>query len=199
MERLVRLFAAAGVTCVADVRSHPYSQRHPHFNRPDLDAELALHGIRYVFLGDCLGGRPDEDAVYEADGRVDYERVRATAAFQRGLDRLVEHARASAVVMLCAEEDPLDCHRGLMITPALVGRGIAPLHLRGDGSAEATAAMEARLLAETRVGAGIVDGLFAGVLSADDRRELLAAAYRLMGRRKAFQRRREAEGAGDVG
>jgi uncharacterized protein (DUF488 family) len=195
----VRLLVAAGVTCVADVRSHPFSQRHPQFNRPDLDAELALHGIRYVFLGDALGGRPADDTVYDPGGRVDYERARMTATFRQGIDQLVQGARASAVAMLCAEEDPLDCHRGLMITPALVGRGVEPLHLRGDGSTETTAAMEARLLAETGVGAGILDGLFAGVLSGDDRRELLAAAYRAMGRRKAFQRPRDPEPRGDRG
>jgi hypothetical protein len=89
--------------------------------------------------------------------------------------------------MLCAEEDPLDCHRGLMIAPALVERGIAPAHLRGDGSLETTPALEKRLLAETKVDDGAMDGLFAAALTADDRREMLAEAYRIMGRRKAYR------------
>src|SRR5262249_733507 len=93
------------------------------------------------------------------------------------------------IAMLCAEEDPLDCHRGLMITPALTQHDIAPLHLRGDGRTETTAEMETRLLAETRVASGILDGLFAATISAGERRQLLADAYRIMARRKAFRRR----------
>jgi hypothetical protein len=89
--------------------------------------------------------------------------------------------------MLCAEEDPLDCHRGLMITPALLECGISPIHLRGDGSAETTETMEERLLAATGVGAGILDGLFAVCVTAEERRDLLAEAYRSMAQRKAFR------------
>lgn len=97
-----------------------------------------------------------------------------------GLDRYTP-------ALLCAEEDPLNCHRGLMITPALVERGLAPVHLRGDGSAETTAAMEQRLLAETGVGAGVLDGLFAAAVPDDERRRMVAEAYRLRARRKAFR------------
>jgi hypothetical protein len=98
-----------------------------------------------------------------------------------------------AVALLCAEEDPLDCHRGLMITPALRERGLAPIHLRGDGSSETTAEMEKRLAAETKAGAGILDGLFADLLSGEERRTFLEDAYRIMSRRKAFRVRLEGE------
>jgi hypothetical protein len=94
--------------------------------------------------------------------------------------------------MLCAEEDPLDCHRGLMIAPALVTQGIATAHLRGDGRIETTAEMETRLLAETKVGSGILDGLFAAMVSEAERRQYLAEAYRVMARRKAFRQRSDA-------
>jgi hypothetical protein len=193
MEHFLGLLVRAGVTALADVRTHPSSRRHPHTNRPLLVAALKRHGIAYVFLGDTLGGRPPDRDLYDADGRVDYERVRRTADFQRGLDRLLHGLAGFRVAMMCGEEDPLSCHRGLMITPALVERGLAPLHLRGDGSIETTEALERRLLDETQVGAGIVDGLFAATLTAEDHRDLLAQAYRAMARRKAF-RLRPAEG-----
>src|SRR5947199_7614 len=77
-----------------------------------------------------------------------------------------------ASAMRSAWEDPLDCHRGLMIAPALVERGLAPLHLRADGRVESTAEMEGRLLAETKVGVGILDGLFAGSLGRKERQDL---------------------------
>ena len=177
LPHLIELLRAAGVEAVADVRSSPFSRRHPDFNRPELEFGLKAAGIVYVFLGALLGGRPQPAELYDEEGRVDYRRVRATDFFRRGLVR-VERARGKyRVALLCAEEDPLDCHRGLMIAPALVERGLQPGHLRGDGSVETTAQFEARLQAETGV-----DGLFA-----------LEEAYLVMARRKAFRLRPGAE------
>src|SRR5262249_45107124 len=102
------------------------------------------------------------------------------------------------VVLLCSEEDPLVCHRGLMITPAVVEQGIAPVHLRGDGSQESMAEFEERLLTETKVGEGILDGLFAATLTRQDRQRLLDEAYRVQARRKAF-RLRDRVGVGQQG
>jgi hypothetical protein len=187
--RFLALLREAQVTAVADVRSSPFSQRYPQFSRGELEQELRAADLVYVYLGNFLGGRPQHPSLYTADGRVDYERVRATRSFQLGLDRLRTGLDDYAVALLCAEEDPLDCHRGLMITPAIKEHGLAPVHLRGDGSVETTAAMEDRLLAVTKVGVGIVDGLFADMVSADERALLLADAYRVMARRRAFRHR----------
>jgi uncharacterized protein (DUF488 family) len=186
---LLRLLRAASVTALADVRSSPYSQRYPQFNRPEVERALNEEGIAYVFLGDRLGGRPRPRELYDAEGRVNYERVRATASFRDGLEELTRYLEPCTVVMMCSEQDPLDCHRGLMIAPALTKRGIAPGHLRRDGSIESTAEMEQRLLAATGVGEGLLDGLFAATLDAEERRALLAEAYRVMSRRKAFRLR----------
>jgi uncharacterized protein (DUF488 family) len=186
LPRLVELLRAAEVEAVADVRSHPFSRRLPQYNRPELEHGLAAAGIAYVFLGDLLGGRPDQPGLYDEEGRVDYARVRATNFFARGLDRVAQARKKYRVALLCAEEDPLDCHRGLMIAPALVERGIVPAHLRGDGSVESMAAMEDRLLAETGQ-----DGLFAQ--TEEDRREALETAYRVMAQKKAFRLRPDKE------
>jgi uncharacterized protein (DUF488 family) len=187
MGRFLELLRQAGIAVVADVRSSPFSRRLPQFNRPQLEADLRRAGIAYVFLGDQLGGRPRSTDLYDAEGRVDYEAVRRTAAFQQGLARLIRGADRHTVAMMCSEADPLDCHRGLMIAPALVERGLAPQHLRKDGTRETTAEMEDRLMRDTGVGAGVLDGLFAAILTDDERRTLLAEAYRLMARKKAYQ------------
>ncbi|HJT79093.1 MAG TPA: DUF488 domain-containing protein, partial [Gemmataceae bacterium] len=186
-EGFLRLLRGAGVGLVADVRSRPFSGRWPHFNRPELERALRAAGIGYVFLGDQLGGRPGRAGLYTAEGRADYEGIRRTPEFNAGLDRLIGEAERGTVAMLCSEADPLDCHRGLMIAPALVARGLAPGHLRRDGTVETTAEVEARLLAETKVGEGITDGLFAALVTPAEREQLLAEAYRVMACRKAYQ------------
>jgi hypothetical protein len=184
-EIFLALLRQARVTAIADVRSSPFSRRLPQYNRSELEALLSQHDIVYVFLGDQLGGRPRDLDLYDAEGRVDYERVRATAFFRKGLERLLMGTEEYTVAMLCSEEDPLDCHRGLMIAPALGELNVAPQHLRKDGRLESTSEMEERLLTETRVGEAERGGLFQ--LSDEDRRAILAEAYRVMARRKAFQ------------
>jgi uncharacterized protein (DUF488 family) len=186
-DRFIDLLRRAGVTAIADVRSTPYSQRQPQFNRPELAEKLPPLGIAYSFLGNQLGGRPPDPDVYESDGRLNYERVRASSSFRDGISDLMRVGEKHSAAMLCAEEDPLHCHRGLMITPALSKLGIATVHLRGDGTAESTEEMEQRLIDETGIGAGILDGLFASLISAEERAERIADAYREMAKKRAFR------------
>jgi hypothetical protein len=80
-----------------------------------------------------------------------------------------------------------------MISPALVDRKILPNHLRGDGALETTEEFEARLLAETKVGVGILDGLFTEVIDGEERQRLLEEAYRVQARRKAFRLRTDTQ------
>lgn len=155
---------------------------------------MSEYGLAYVFLGDPLGGRPASRWLYDDEGRVDYERVRRTEAFQDAIEMLISGSFDPAIALLCSEEDPLDCHRGLMIAPALRERGFAPQHLRRNGALETNDEMETRLLRETGTGAGLVDGLFAAMLSAEDRRALLDEAYRRRAQRKAYRLQPEDEG-----
>lgn len=193
LEQFLALLQAAGVTALADVRSSPFSRRHPQFNGPELAVALRAAQIAYVFLGDQLGGRPRSGDLYDEDGRVDYELVRATPTFQGGLARLLHGAEQYCIAMMCGEEDPLDCHRGLMIAPALVEHGVQPGHLRKDGEIETMTEMETRLLHETGRNAGVLDGLFREQLNEEDRRAELAEAYRCLARKKAFHRPPEEE------
>lgn len=187
LDAFVGLLKRHDITAIADVRSQPFSGRQPHFNREALAPALREHGIAYVFLGEELGGRPGQPSLYDADGRVDYRRVRAQDFFQRGLERLENAQGKYTVALLCSEENPLDCHRGLMIAPALSERGLAPTHVRGDGSLETMAEMEQRLLDETGVDGGFLGGLFDASFSDADRREMLAEAYQAMARKKSFR------------
>lgn len=135
------------VEIVCDVRSRPQSFRFPQFDQEPLRQSLAEHGVRYEFLGEELGGRPSDPKLYRPDGCVDYAACARSFGFQRGFERLVELNRVSAVALLCAEEEPLECHRFLMICPALVEAGILPLHIRSGGGVEAQRETEDRLLA----------------------------------------------------
>lgn len=169
-DAFIGLLRQHGITAVADTRSRPFSRFRPEFNHESLKAMLRQHGIAHVFLGRELGGRPEDPDLYDPEGWADYERVRASALFQSGIDRLRQGLRDYTIVLLCGEEDPLDCHRGLMITPALKELGLPPFHIRRDGSLESTDAFEARLQEETGIGPMFPE-----------------EAYRVMNRKKAFR------------
>jgi uncharacterized protein (DUF488 family) len=166
-DRFMALVQDAGVTAVADVRSVPFSRRFPWFSGPSLAARLQGAGIAYLPLGDALGGRPRDPALY-CDGVADYERMAATPQFRAGLDRLGEAVGRFRLCVMCAEREPLDCHRCLLVARALAQRGLALGHILTQGTIEPHAATEARLLGRARGS----DDLFG------DRAEALAQAYR---------------------
>lgn len=134
------------IKMVCDVRSRPGSFRFPQFNREPLMAQLASAKIIYQFFGDQFGGRPLDSRYYRPDGLVDYAARRKAPDFSEGLDRLLGFAKSQNLVLMCAEEDPLHCHRFLMICPSLVQRGIQPVHLRRGGTVESQGDAEDRLL-----------------------------------------------------
>ena len=133
------------VTALADVRSTPYSRFNPQFNRESLGGSLKKCGIEYVYLGHALGGRSDDPACYE-NGQVRYARVAATESFQHGLNRVIRGAANHSIVLLCAEREPLECHRTLLVARALHERGIDVAHIHADGHLEPHDATMNRLL-----------------------------------------------------
>jgi uncharacterized protein (DUF488 family) len=134
VDRLIGLLRAARIEVLADVRSQPYSRHNPQFGRENLKTSLEQEaGLRYVFLGAELGGRPPEPEFRDGHGHVRYELVRASERFRGGLDRLLTGAASYRVALMCSEEDPVRCHRRRLITPALMQAGVEVRHLRGDG------------------------------------------------------------------
>lgn len=142
--KFVRLLKQHRIEAVADVRSSPYSQYNPQFNREPLQRALREHGIAYVFLGEELGARRSEPECY-VNGRADYSLIAKMPAFIRGLDRLIRDAAKKRIAMMCAEKDPLDCHRCILVSPPLLKRGINVQHIHDDGTLESQEQAERRL------------------------------------------------------
>ena len=134
-DAFIALLQQAGITALADVRSQPYSRLHAQFNREPLQEALRAAGIQYVYLGDLLGARSDDPACYE-NGRVHYARLAQTESFQTGLDRVIAGARQYRIALMCAEKDPLDCHRTILVSRQLTARGVNVTHILADGGVE---------------------------------------------------------------
>lgn len=133
LDHFLGLLATHGVGVLADIRSHPYSRFAPHFNREPLLQALARQRVEYDFLGRELGGRPEGAEYYDDEGHVLYGRVAGSVLFAAGLERLERGRGRSRVAIMCSEEDPMHCHRRLLVARVLLERGVDVLHLRGDG------------------------------------------------------------------
>ena len=136
LDHFLDLLRANEVDVLVDVRSWPRSGYSRHFDQAPLRRSLEAAGVRYLFLGVELGGRPDDLDCYDETGHVLYDRVAASAPFSAGIDRLLQGMSRYRVAMMCSEESPLECHRRLLVGRVLADRGVTVRHIRGDGHVE---------------------------------------------------------------
>lgn len=136
LEEFLNLLQKHRLEVLVDVRSSPYSAYASDFNKEAIEAPLRARGIRYLFLGDLVGGRAEGEQFYDPQGRVLYDRLAESAGFRQGIQRLLGGIENYRVVLMCGEEDPTDCHRRLLIGRVLRGHGVRVLHVRGDGQVQ---------------------------------------------------------------
>jgi len=146
VEAFVKLLKETQIAAIADVRSTPYSRWQPQFNRDALRKILAEHRISYVFLGAELGGRGADDSVRDENGRVQYKYIGESPGFHEGLRRVRAGSERMRLALMCAESEPLECHRGILISRFLVAQDVHMLHIHADGHIEAHYDAEHRLL-----------------------------------------------------
>jgi len=172
----VALLRQHAIDAVADVRSSPYSPRNPQFNRETLEKALREASVKYVFLGRELGARREERSCY-IGGQARYDLVKDLPLFRQGLERVRRGTESMRIALMCAEKDPITCHRMVLVTRALADFGLSIEHIREDGRIESTAEAEARLHEASGVPR---EDLFR------PKEELLAEAYRVQGLRLAW-------------
>ena len=164
------------VTAIADVRSSPYSRMNPQFNRDQLKRSLQEENIAYVFLGQELGARRDEECCY-ADGVTRYELIAKTGAFIDGLKRIRDGSQSHRIALMCAEGDPLTCHRTILVCRHLKDE-IPITHIVTEGRLETQEEAQNRLLRTLNMDDRV---LF------ESRDELLSEAYEKQGDNIAYR------------
>lgn len=191
IEAFIALLQQHGITAIADVRSHPYSRYLPHFNQGALKEALESHNIRYVFLGQELGARPNNRDCY-LKGKAVYEKIAATDTFKQGIQRVLKGAKQYQVALMCAEKDPLTCHRAILVCQHLRQHPLTINHILKTGELEPHQHLEDRLL--NKHGFSQVTGnhtytqlsLFESDSNQPTREECLEKAYHLQGDEIAY-------------
>lgn len=133
IERFVELVRAHGVALIVDVRGQPFSRFNPQFNREHFKEALAAAGIDYLWRGDALSGRPKDPDFRGPDDQVVWDKLRHWPALSEGLEEVLARAGEVPLALVCAEEDPVRCHRRFLLTAPLVERGAEVVHIRGNG------------------------------------------------------------------
>ena len=173
------------ITALCDVRSMPYSSRNPQYNREPLKKALKTHNIEYVFLGEELGARPKDSSCY-VDGKAIYQKIAASALFKNGLERLKLGMQKNYVLtLMCAEKDPLTCHRTILICRQLRDQRIEIRHIIDHETMEAQTDLEKRLIAQLK--------LHPDMFKDTDSKALVERAYDMQGDRIAYVEKGEKE------
>ena len=168
-EDFLDLLKEFGIEYLIDVRSQPYSKFNPQYNQNELKFFLERNGIRYVFMGDNIGGRPKDTSCYDSEGKVDYEAVKTKDFFIDGIDRLkIAYSKDINVVIMCSESKPCECHRSKLIGRVLNNEKIFLQHIDENGKIKD----QATVINELNKGLSAID-LFGNPLNVTSRKAYL--------------------------
>jgi uncharacterized protein (DUF488 family) len=176
IQHFIGMLRQHNINALADVRSHPYSRFSPQYTKDLLKPALADAGIAYIFLGKELGARSDNPECYK-NGKVQYARLAKQTIFKEGINRIQEGSERFRIALMCAEKDPLECHRALLVSKALFESGISINHIHADGTLESHNQFESRLIACCKLPES---DMF------QSREQFLAEAYAIQGERAAY-------------
>lgn len=193
LKEFITLLNKYRINALCDVRSMPFSRYNPSFNKDRLENELKKSGIKYVFLGAELGGRPDDLEVY-VDGKVNYELVSKTDKFKHGLKRINDALNLNYIpALMCAEKDPILCHRTMLITKHFKSNGVFIKHIIDKNKIETNSEFENRLVKFLNINPNLFDGNNFNIYS--------EKAYKIQGDKIAFKfesKKQKDEGSGQV-
>lgn len=185
IDDFIALLVQHKITALCDVRSVPYSSRNPQFNREALKRSLKSQNIDYVFLGEELGARPKDPSCY-VDGKAIYQKIASSALFKEGLERIeIGLQKGYVLALMCAERDPMTCHRSILICRNLRGQGIDIRHIIDHEIMETQADLEKRLIAQLK--------LHPDMFKDTDSNALIERAYDVQGDRIAYVEKGEKE------
>lgn len=154
IENFIVELKSFNILFLLDIRSKPYSKWNPQFNQVALDLELKKNGITYVFVGDTLGGLPEDRSCYDCDGKVIYDLIKEKDFFKKGLERLViANEKKINLAIMCSESKPEECHRSKLIGQELLNKEISIKHIVSDKSVKS----QETVMNELTKGKGIVD------------------------------------------
>ena len=163
------------ISHLIDVRSNPMSEYFQDFNSFNLEPKLKQHNIIYENLALEFGARQENKEFFSEKGFVDFEKFTQSEQFRNGLIKIKNGlSQGTNFVLMCAEKDPINCHRSIMIAHAMQKEEIEVLHIMPDKLLQQQSKIDKRLL-ELYFSARNQLNLFTGN---SDEQELIVQAYK---------------------
>ncbi|MBQ7226076.1 MAG: DUF488 domain-containing protein [Clostridia bacterium] len=147
LDEFIQELKNKGINVVIDVRSSPYSERYPDYNRDNLESTLASNRIYYRNYVKEFGARQDNRNFYSRDGYFDFEVFAKSEQFLSGVEKIKNSvAKGYRVLFLCAEKEPIQCHRTILVSRAFHKLGYNVIHLKPNNIAINHGEIETQLL-----------------------------------------------------
>ena len=135
------------IDLLVDVRSRPYSQRFPDYNKEYLEQMLKRNEIYYRNYSSEFGARQEDRKYLSTDGRLDFELFRNSPQFMEGYNKVCTGMKKGyRAALMCAEKDPFNCHRSILVAKAFHDSGFEVVHLLPGNITMSQKDIEKRLL-----------------------------------------------------
>lgn len=181
-EEFVKELKQFGISVLVDVRSSPFSSFHPEYNKDVLSELLKNNGIYYRNYATEFGARQENSEYYDSNGRLSFEKFAQSSVFKSGVTKLCNSIKQGyKPVLMCAEKNPFDCHRAILVSRAFFERGCDVVHILPDGKTCSQEDINTELLEKycpNRFQVSMFDN--------PDEKTLLEEAYRKRGSEIAF-------------
>ena len=130
VEDFINTLKSQGILLVVDVRSAPYSHFFSDFNRDVLEQRLKKMNMHYRNYNKEFGARQDAKEYYSKAGYLDFELFAKSAPFLSGVDKLkTSMDKGYTFALMCAEKDPITCHRAILVSKSFYNAGFKVVHL----------------------------------------------------------------------
>ena len=135
MERLIDMLEYYNINCVVDIRGTPYSKYNIQFDKETIRYTLTNAGFVYIYMGKELAAKRIRKNSYNNEGYSNFEEVIKGEEFKRGVERLKNGCeKGYKIILLGAMQDPIRCHRSILVGRELVKNDFDVKHILDDYS-----------------------------------------------------------------
>ena len=135
VEKLIDMLRYYNINCVVDIRGTPYSKYNVQYNKETIRDTLIKEGFVYIYMAKEFAAKRENKVSYNKEGYSDFEKVIYEEEFKNGIERLKNGCKKGyRIALLGAMQDPIRCHRSILVGRALVENGFNVKHILDDYS-----------------------------------------------------------------
>jgi len=135
VEKLIDMLRYYNINCVVDIRGTPYSKYNIRYNKETIRDTLIKEGFVYIYMAKEFAAKRENKVSYNKERYSDFEKVIYEEDFKKGINRLrVGCEKGYRIALLGAMQDPIRCHRSILVGRELVKHGFIVKHILDDYS-----------------------------------------------------------------